>query len=136
MHGSGLIIAAPTSGSGKTTVTLGLLRALTRAGVPVRGAKSGPDYIDPKFHEAACGRPCFNLDAWAMTPERIRSYASGKELLIVEGAMGLFDGAPPDGRGATADLAPILGIPVVLVIDTARMAQSVAPLVAGFAQHD
>ncbi len=136
MYGCGLIIAAPSSGCGKTTVTLGLLRALTRAGVPVRGAKSGPDYIDPKFHEASCGHPCYNLDAWAMTPDRIRSLAAGKELMIVEGAMGLFDGAPLDGKGATADLARILGIPVVLVIDAARMAQSVAPLVAGFVQHD
>ena len=136
MTGRGLILAAPSSGSGKTTVTLGLLRALARAGVPVRGAKSGPDYIDPVYHAAACGRPCVNLDAWAMTPGRIRSLAAGPDLLLIEGAMGLFDGAPPDGAGATADLARILGLPVVLVVDAARMAQSVAPLVAGFAAHD
>ncbi len=136
MKGRGLILAAPASGSGKTTVTLGLLRALSQRGVPVRGAKSGPDYIDPKFHEAACGAPCYNLDAWAMRLERIRSYAATKDLLVIEGAMGLFDGAPPDGRGATADLARILGLPVVLVVDAARMAQSVAPLVAGFVGHD
>ena len=137
--GYGLIVAAPASGSGKTTVTLGLLRALSRKGArhgPVRGAKSGPDYIDPRFHEAACGAPCYNLDAWAMTPERIRSLAAGDGLLLVEGAMGLFDGAPPEGKGATADLARILGLPVVLVIDAARMAQSIAPLVQGFARHD
>ncbi len=138
MRGHGLILAAPTSGSGKTTVTLGLLRAL-RGGSkqgPVRGAKSGPDYIDPRFHEAACGVPCFNLDAWAMTPARIRSLAAGEGLLLIEGAMGLFDGAPPDGKGATADLARILDLPVVLVVDAAQMAQSVAPLVGGFASHD
>ncbi|EAR51637.1 cobyrinic acid a,c-diamide synthase [Oceanicola granulosus HTCC2516] len=132
---SGLIIAAPASGSGKTTVTLGLLRALARAGVPVRAAKSGPDYIDPRFHEAACGRACVNLDAWAMSPARLAALAAGEGPLIVEGAMGLFDAAA-DGRGATADLARTLGLPVVLVVDAARMAQSVAPLVAGFAAHD
>ncbi|PZX17545.1 cobyrinic acid a,c-diamide synthase [Palleronia aestuarii] len=132
----GLILAAPASGSGKTTVTLGLLRAFRRSGVSVRGAKSGPDYIDPRFHEAACGRPCPNLDAWAMSPDRIRALAAGDGLLLVEGAMGLFDGAPPDGRGAVADLARILDLPVILVVDAGRMAQSVAPLVAGFAAHD
>ncbi len=132
----GLIISAPASGSGKTTVTLGLLRALSRQGVPVRGAKSGPDYIDPRFHEAACGAPCPNLDAWAMAPARLKALASGDDLLIIEGAMGLFDGAPPAGRGATADLARHLGLPVILLIDAARMAQSAAPLAMGFAAHD
>ena len=72
---TGLIIAAPSSGSGKTTITLGLLRALKRSGIDVRGAKSGPDYIDPRFHEAASGMPCFNLDAWAMPAERIHALA-------------------------------------------------------------
>lgn len=133
---SGLIVAAPSSGAGKTTVTLALLRCLSREGVAVRGAKSGPDYIDPRFHEAACGAPCVNLDAWAMVPARLRALAAGDGLLIVEGAMGLFDGAPPDGRGAAADLARTLALPVVLVVDAARLAQSVAPLVAGFAGHD
>ena len=129
------IISAPASGSGKTTLTLGLLRAISRT-TPIRAAKSGPDYIDPRFHEAACGQPCLNLDAWAMTPARIRSLAAGDTPLIIEGAMGLFDGAPPDGKGATADLARILGLPVVLVIDAARMAGSVAPLAKGFITHD
>jgi cobyrinic acid a,c-diamide synthase len=132
----GLIVAAPASGSGKTTVTLGLLRALRRRGIPVRAAKSGPDYIDPRFHEAACGTPCVNLDAWAMGEARLSSLAGGEGLLVIEGAMGLFDGAPPDGRGATGDLARLFGLPVVLVVDAARMAQSVGPLVAGFARHD
>lgn len=132
----GLILAAPGSGAGKTTVTLGVLRALRDRGVGVRGAKSGPDYIDPRFHEAASGQACPNLDAWAMAPARIAALAAGEGLLIVEGAMGLFDGAPPEGRGATADLARILGLPVVLVVDASHMAQSVAPLVAGFAGHD
>ena len=132
----GLILAAPSSGSGKTTLTLGLLRALKQRGVAVRGAKSGPDYIDPRFHEAACSAPCMNLDAWAMPPERIKALAAGPDLLLIEGAMGLFDGAPPAGKGATADLARLLALPVLLIIDAARMAQSVAPLVAGFAGHD
>lgn len=132
----GLILAAPSSGTGKTTLTLGLLRALTQRGVAVQGAKSGPDYIDPGFHRAACGRTCFNLDAWAMTPDRIRSWARTDDLLVIEGAMGLFDGAPPDGRGSCADLAQILRLPVVLIVDAARMAHSVAPLVAGFLHHD
>ena len=132
----GLILAAPSSGAGKTTVTLALLRLLSREGLAVRGAKSGPDYIDPRFHEAACGAPCPNLDAWAMSPERLADLAAGDGLLIIEGAMGLFDGAPPDGRGAVADLARTLSLPVVLVVDAGRMAGSVAPLVAGFAGFD
>lgn len=131
-----LILAAPASGSGKTTLTLGLLRALRDRGLAVRGAKSGPDYIDPRFHAAASGRPCLNLDAWAMSPDMLRRYAGGTGTLIIEGAMGLFDGAPPDNRGASADLARHFGSPVVLIVDAARMAGSVAPLVAGFRDHD
>ncbi|MEM7441566.1 MAG: cobyrinate a,c-diamide synthase [Pseudomonadota bacterium] len=132
---SGLILSAPSSGSGKTTITLGILAALRRAGTPVRAAKSGPDYIDPRFHAAATGTECINLDAWAMTPDRIRALAQGPGTLIVEGAMGLFDGAPPDGKGSTADLARILKVPVVLILDVAKQAQSVAALAQGFAQH-
>lgn len=134
--GRGLIIAAPASGSGKTTVTLGLLRALYQRAIPVTAAKSGPDYIDARFHQAACHTPCLNLDAWAMTPERIRRLASGPVPLIIEGAMGLFDGAPPDGKGSVAHLAKILKLPVILVVDASRMAGSVAPLVSGFSRHD
>ncbi|MEM8633080.1 MAG: cobyrinate a,c-diamide synthase [Pseudomonadota bacterium] len=134
--GQGLIIAAPASGSGKTTVTLALLRLLAREGLAVRGAKSGPDYIDPAFHTAACGTSCVNLDAWAMAPDRIHDLASGEGLLVIEGAMGLFDGAPPDNRGAVADLARLLSLPVVLVVDAGRMSGSVAALVQGFARHD
>ncbi|QPM89898.1 cobyrinate a,c-diamide synthase [Pseudooceanicola algae] len=134
----GLILAAPGSGAGKTTVTLALLRLLSRQGIALRGAKSGPDYIDPRFHEAACGAPSLNLDAWAMTPDRLLTLAhrGTADLLVIEGAMGLFDGAPPEGRGAVADLARGLGLPVVLVVDCAKMAQSIAPLVAGFAGFD
>ena len=134
--GKGMIIAAPSSGSGKTTVAVGLLRLLAREGWPVRCAKSGPDYIDSAFLEAACGAPCTNLDAWAMPPGRLASLAAGDGLLIIEGAMGLFDGAPPQGCGSAADLARHLGLPIVLVVDAARMAGSVAALVEGFARHD
>lgn len=134
--GHGMLIAAPSSGSGKTTLTLGLLRALSRRG-PVRGAKSGPDYIDPRFHEAACGQPSYNLDAWAMTPGRIHDLAHCEDdsFLIVEGAMGLFDGAPPDGAGSAADVAGILNLPVILVIDATGMGQSAAAIAQGFAGH-
>lgn len=128
----GVVIAAPASGSGKTTVTLGLLRALHRRGIDVAGAKSGPDYIDPRFHEAACGQACGNLDAFAMGPERLRSLVPATDLTIIEAAMGLFDGAPPDGRGSAADLARVLGLPVILVVDASHMAQSIRPLVRGF----
>lgn len=133
---SGLLIAAPSSGAGKTTVTLGLLRALRRRGVAVAPGKAGPDYIDPAFHEAASGTPCLNFDPWAMRPELISANAtlhrSGDRVLIIEAMMGLFDGAA-DGKGTAADLAAQLGLSVVLVIDASRMSQSVAPLVAGFA---
>jgi cobyrinic acid a,c-diamide synthase len=129
------LISAPASGSGKTTVTLGLLRAFSRIN-PIRSAKSGPDYIDPAFHAAASGGPCVNLDAWAMTPDRLHALAAGKGPLIVEGAMGLFDGAPPAGKGSSADLAKILNLPVVLVIDAGRMAGSVGALAQGFMRYD
>ena len=134
----GLVFAAPASGSGKITVTLGFLRAAARQGLPIRSAKSGPDYIDPRFHAIASGQECVNLDAWAMTPDRLRTLAahSPVETLLIEGAMGLFDGAPPDGKGSSADLACLLGLPVVLIIDCARMAGSVAAIAHGFTTLD
>jgi len=139
MNGSkGLVIAAPASGSGKTTITLALLRALTRAGHTVASAKVGPDYIDPKFHEAASGRACVNLDAWAMRPTLLAALAARQaedaKHLIIEGVMGLFDGAG-DGSGSTADVAAALNLSVVLVVDVRAQAQSTAALVAGFASH-
>ncbi len=134
----GLMIAAPGSGAGKTTITLAVIRALRKAGVRVASAKSGPDYIDPGFHEAASGRPCVNLDAWAMPTSEIRGlathHAADADIFLVEAAMGLFDGAADD-TGSAADLAAALSIPVVLVVDCAKQAQSVAALVAGFARH-
>ncbi|WP_375281822.1 cobyrinate a,c-diamide synthase [Pseudooctadecabacter sp.] len=132
----GLIIAAPASGAGKTTVTLGLLRALNRTGHMTRSFKSGPDYIDPAFHAAATGQPCLNLDAWAMSSDRLSDLITAEADFIIEGAMGLFDGAPPMGKGATADLARQFGLPVVLVVNAASMSHSVAAVVRGFATHD
>ncbi|MDE2373230.1 MAG: cobyrinate a,c-diamide synthase [Hyphomicrobiales bacterium] len=142
MSARGLIVAAPHSGAGKTTVTLALLAALRRRGIVVRGAKAGPDYIDPAFHAVATGSPSVNLDTWAMSEKLLDTLAAhaadGADLLIVEGVMGLFDGAAGASgrRGATADLAAHFGLPVILVIDVARQAQSAAALVRGFATHD
>src|SRR5579871_3494963 len=121
-HGGprGLILAAPASGSGKTVVTLALLRALTRSGVNVTGAKVGPDYIDPGFHAAATHRPSVNLDLWAMRPATIHQILRNvsADLVICEGVMGLFDGGGKEGKlGSTADLAAYTGWPVVLVVD-------------------
>ncbi len=135
MSGKGLVIAATSSRSGKSMLTAGLARALKRSGKDIRVAKSGPDYIDPGFHAAATGRPCFNLDGWAMSDERLASLSASDGLLLIEGAMGLFDGAA-NGQGSSADIAKRLGLPVVLVINCASMSQSVAAMVSGFINHD
>jgi cobyrinic acid a,c-diamide synthase len=142
MSARGLIIAAPHSGAGKTTVTLALIAALTLRSVVVRAAKAGPDYIDPAFHAAVTKAACGNLDSWAM-PERLldglaAQAADGADLVVIEGVMGLFDGAPGEvrRRGATADLAAHFRLPVVLVIDVGRQAQSAAAMVRGIAAHD
>ncbi len=134
----GLIIAAPASGSGKTLVTLALLRCLRARGLAVASIKVGPDYIDPAFHSAASGRPCLNLDAWAMRPETLAALAAragaGAELIVGEGVMGLFDGAS-GGSGSTAEVALLTGWPVVLVVDAKGMAASAAALVHGFTDY-
>ena len=138
----GLMIAAPRSGSGKTTVTLGLLRAFKRRGVGVVGLKSGPDYIDPAFHAAASGREGVNLDSWAMPPKLLSALAAQAaakcELALCEASMGLFDGVPAtSGRsGASADVAAALGLPVMLVLDVSGQAQSAAAVVKGCAAYD
>src|SRR5208282_2938513 len=138
----GLMIAAPRSGSGKTTATLGLLRAFKRRGVDVVGLKSGPDYIDPAFHAAASGREGVNLDSWAMPPELLAAIAAqasaDRDLALCEASMGLFDGvpAPPGRSGASADVAAALGLPVVLVIDVSGQTQSAAAVVKGCASYD
>ncbi|WP_279479237.1 cobyrinate a,c-diamide synthase [Aureimonas sp. SK2] len=131
----GLLVAAPQSGSGKTLLTLALLRWARRRGLFVAPAKAGPDYIDPAFHAAAAGRASVNLDPYAMRPALVRDLAAADGLpLVVEGMMGLFDGAA-DGTGSAADLAEALGLPVLLVVDCAKQSHSVAALVRGFRDH-
>jgi cobyrinic acid a,c-diamide synthase len=139
---SGVIIAAPASGSGKTLVTLGLLRHLANAGEDVVSAKVGPDYIDPAFHAAASGQACRNLDAWAMQPETLNNQLAeltiSDNLIVCEGVMGLFDGARVASgtlSGSTADIARISGWPVVLIVDARAQAASAAAVVRGFTTH-
>jgi cobyrinic acid a,c-diamide synthase len=142
MSGRALIIAAAQSGAGKTTITLALLAALMRRGVKVSAAKAGPDYIDPAFHTAVCGAAAVNLDSWAMPPAMLDALATraadSAGFFVIEGVMGLFDGAATSAgrRGATADLAAHFALPVVLVLDVARQAQSAAAIARGFACHD
>jgi len=139
---AGLIVAAPRSGAGKTTLTLAILAALRRRGVVARAAKSGPDYIDPGFHALGSGAPCANLDSWAMTPGQLDAVmgeaAREADVLVVESAMGLFDGV--EGRagrtGAAADLAARYGLPVLLVLEVSGQSQSAAAVARGFATHD
>jgi len=135
---SGLIVAAPASGHGKTLISAGILRALRRRGRRVAAAKTGPDYIDPGFLAMASGSPAVNLDAWGMRHETLAGLvAADAELIVCEGTMGLFDGAGPDGEaGSTAALARITGWPVVLVVDARGQGASAAALVAGFVRHD
>ena len=131
----GVVLAAPASGSGKTVIAAGLVRALRRQGLAVQPFKAGPDYIDAGFLAAAAGRPCRNLDPWAMRPGTLAAALDGDaDIAVVEGVMGLFDG-PEGGGGSTADLAALTGWPVVLVADCARQGQSAAALLEGFARH-
>ena len=132
------VVAATASGSGKTMLTLGLLRAFRNRGLKVASAKVGPDHIDPRFHEAASGRPCLNLDPWAMKREVVASLLNDinhdTDLIIVEGVMGLFDG-PQGARGSTADLAEDQALPIVLVLDASHQGQSIAAQAQGFINH-
>ena len=132
------VVAATASGSGKTMLTLGLLRAFKNRGLRVASAKIGPDHIDPRFHEAASGRPCLNLDPWAMKREVMAGLLSDvnhdADLIVVEGVMGLFDG-PQGAKGSTADLAQDMGLPIVLVLDAGHQGQSIAALAEGFLNH-
>jgi cobyrinic acid a,c-diamide synthase len=138
MSAAGILVAAPASSTGKTTVTLGLLAALRRRGVAVGSFKVGPDYIDPAFHAIATGRPTYNIDPWAMRFETLAGLleeaGQGCELVVGEGVMGLFDGAA-DGTGATADIAALFGLPVLLVVDVTGMGASAAALIDGFRRH-
>jgi cobyrinic acid a,c-diamide synthase len=132
-----LVISAPASGAGKTTLTLALARAFRDRGLTVQCFKSGPDYIDPAFHMAATGRASVNIDSWAMTRdtiERLTARADDADLVLIEGSMGLFDGVATSGQcgtGASADLAAMMGWPVLLVLDPSGQAQTAAAVATG-----
>jgi cobyrinic acid a,c-diamide synthase len=137
----GCVIAGTQSGAGKTTVTLGLMAALKKRGLKVAPFKVGPDFIDPGHHGRITGLPSRNLDGWmlsrAYNRQTFQRAAQGTDVAVVEGVMGLFDGY--DGRseaGSTAQMAKWLDLPVVLVVDAASMARSVAALVQGFERFD
>ncbi|WP_299598452.1 cobyrinate a,c-diamide synthase [uncultured Tateyamaria sp.] len=138
----GLMISAPASGTGKTTVMLGLLRALRDDGMVVQPYKSGPDYIDPAFHLAAAGRASFNFDTWAMDGNLLGGVAAqsqGADICVAEGSMGLFDGVATRGQsgfGSSAETALAMGWPVILVIDVGGQAQSAAATALGFKSYN
>jgi len=136
-----IVIAAPMSGSGKTTVTLGLMESLKRRGLNVAPFKVGPDFIDPGWHRAVTGRPSVNLDGWMCPEGFVREtfalHAEGCDIAVIEGVMGLFDGiGASSDEGSTAQVAKILDAPVVLVVDAKSQARSAAALVQGFARFD
>ncbi|BEP15710.1 cobyrinate a,c-diamide synthase [Acidothermaceae bacterium B102] len=135
-----VIIAAPSSGSGKTTVAVGLIAALRARGSRVAPFKVGPDYIDPSYHGLAAGRPGRNLDAFLCGAERVAPLfahgSAGADIAVVEGVMGLFDGRRGTDEASTAHVAALLGAPVILVVDARSMSRSVAALVHGFATYD
>ncbi len=140
----GFLIAAPSSGSGKTTITLGLLRLLARRGLAVQPFKCGPDYLDTMLHAMAAStgetaRPGLNLDTFMASKQHVRSlfarHASTAEISVVEGVMGLFDGAEKSD-GSSAEIAALLGLPVIMVIDGSKMAYSAAPMLYGYKNFD
>lgn len=138
--GSRIVVAGVASGVGKTTVTTGLMAALRARGFDVAPAKVGPDFIDPGYHALASGRPPRNLDPWLCGADALPALAgragAGSDLLVVEGVMGLFDGAVDGTASSTADVAALLDAPVVLVVDAASASTSVAAVVRGFRDHD
>ena len=135
-----LVVAAPGSGHGKTTVATGLMAALAARGLAVCGHKAGPDYIDPGYHALATGRPARNLDPVLCGADTIAPLfahgAAGADIAVIEGVMGLFDGRGTTAEGSTAHVAQLLGAPVVLVVDASAQGRSVAALVSGFASFD
>jgi len=135
-----LVVAAPASGHGKTTVATGLMAALAGRGLAVSGHKAGPDYIDPGYHALATGRPARNLDpvlcGAGTIPPLFAHGAAGADIAVIEGVMGLFDGRGVTAEGSTAHVAGLLGAPVVLVVDASAQGRSVAALVSGFASFD
>ncbi len=135
-----LVVAAPASGHGKTTVATGLMAALAARGLAVSGHKVGPDYIDPGYHALATGRPARNLDPVLCGADMIAPLfgygAAGAGIAVIEGVMGLFDGRGATAEGSTAHVAGLLGAPVVLVVDASAQGRSVAALVSGFKSYD
>ncbi|MER3447714.1 MAG: cobyrinic acid a,c-diamide synthase [Candidatus Dadabacteria bacterium] len=137
---SRIIIAGEESGSGKTTITLGLMKAFSKRGLKVQGFKTGPDYIDPSYYEIFTGRKGRNLDLWMLNEgvvlELFDRNSAGADLSIIEGVMGLFDGAYPDDRGSTAHLSRVLKAPVILVVNVGGSSTSIAATVLGFKLFD
>jgi cobyrinic acid a,c-diamide synthase len=139
-HRRAIVIAGPASGVGKTTIALGLMAACRRRGLVVQPFKCGPDFIDAGHHTRVCDRPSRNLDGWMLSGDTNRAvfaaHTRTADVAIVEGVMGLFDGARNSGEGSTAAMAKLLRLPILFVVDASKMAASAAALVRGFETFD